>query len=208
MKTLNQTLTILTLAAALLTASPAQAASTSWLTLGGGPTVGLAHMLPVTGGSTNAVISEMNVRLKMLKVLGFDFNYNMTGEKQVGHGEVYASNLRASALLYVVPTSILSVYLSAGAGATNIGNLTSSSATNKSYHGGAGMEIYVGKHLALSTEFLMLVPQVSKLVVSQQPLRIDEMGSLDTGSIAGGPAVSDYINPKNFQLTFGMKYFF
>jgi hypothetical protein len=34
------------------------------------------------------------------------------------------------------------------------------------------------------------------------------MGSLDTGSIAGGPAVSDYINPKNFQLTFGMKYFF
>ena len=206
MKTLTTTLT--TLAAALLFfATPAQAASTSLLTLGGGPTVGLTHVLPVTGGSTNVVVSEMNVRLKLLKVLGFDLNYNMTGEKELGHGEVYSSNLRASALLYVVPTSVLSLYLSAGAGASNFSSLTSDSATNKSYHGGAGMEIYVGKHIALSTEFLMLIPQVDKIVVSQKPLRIDEMGSLDTGSMTG-PNIADYISPKNFQLTLGLKYFF
>ena len=131
----------------------------------------------------------------------------MTGEKELGHGEVYSSNLRASALLYVVPTSVLSLYLSAGAGASNFSSLTSDSATNKSYHGGAGMEIYVGKHIALSTEFLMLIPQVDKIVVSQKPLRIDEMGSLDTGSMTG-PNIADYISPKNFQLTLGLKYFF
>ncbi len=206
MKTLSTTLTILA-AALLLTTTPAHASSTSLLTLGGGPTVGLSHVLPVTGGSTNVVISEMNVRLKMLRVLGFDLNYNMAGETELGHGEVYSSNLRASALLYVVPTSVLSIYLSAGAGASNFNSLTSDSATDKSYHGGAGMEIYVGKHLALSTEFLMLIPQVDKIVVSQKPLRVDEMGSLDTGSMTG-PNVADYINPKNFQLTFGLKYFF
>lgn len=206
MKTLTTTLTILT-AALLLTATPAQAANTSLLTLGGGPTVGLSHVLPVTGGSTNVVVSEMNLRLKLLRVLGFDLNYNMTGEQELGHGEVYSSNLRASALLYVVPTSVLSLYLSAGAGASSFNSLTSDSATDKSYHGGAGMEIYVGKHLALSTEFIMLVPQVDRIVVSQQPLRVDEMGSLDTGSISG-PNLSDYISPKNFQVTMGLKYFF
>jgi hypothetical protein len=208
MKAISKITMTMAMAALLFAASPAQAKNTSLLTLGGGPTVGLAHVLPVTGGSTNSVVSEMNVRLKMLKVLGFDFHYNLTGEKKFGHGEVYSSNLRASALLYVVPTNVLSIYLAAGAGASNFGNLTSGSATEKSYHGGAGMEVYVGKHMALTTEFLMLVPQVDKLVISQQPLRLDEMGSLDTGTISGGPSVSDYISPKNFQVTMGLKWFF
>ena len=206
MKTLTQT-SIALIAALLLSAVPAMAGSRSLLTVGAGSTVGLSHVLPVTGGSANAVISEVNIRLKMLRILGIDFSYNMTGEKSFGHGETYVSKMRASALLYVIPTRVMSFYLAGGAGASDFGRLTSRKASEKTYHGGAGIEIYVGKHIALTTEFLMLVPQVDRIVVSHDAIRIDEMGSFDSGSI-NRPKVSDYISIENFQMTFGMKWFF
>lgn len=199
--------TTITAALLLLVATPANADNTSLLTLGGGPTVGLSHVVPVTGGSENSVVSEMNFRLKMLKVLGFDFNYNMTGERQVGHGEVYSSNMRASALLYVLPLDTISLYLAAGAGASNVSDLASDTFSDKSYHGGGGMEIFVGDHMALSAEFLMLIPEVDRVVVSKKPLRLDDTGVVDMGSI-DGPSMKDYVSTDNFQVCFGLKYFF
>jgi hypothetical protein len=207
MKTATKIATTTLTAALLLVAAPAKADNTSLLTLGGGPTVGLSHVVPVTGGSENSVVSELNFRLKLLKVLGFDFNYNMTGEREVGHGEVYSSQMRASALLYVLPTDIISLYLAAGAGASSISDLASDTFNDKSYHGGGGMEIFVGDHMALSAEFLMLVPEIDKVVVSQKPLRLDDSGSMDMGSI-DGPSMKDYVSADNFQVSFGLKYFF
>jgi hypothetical protein len=197
-------------AAAVMTlalGNEARADSTSLLTMGLGSSVGLAHVVPVTGGSVNDVVSELNVRIKMLKVLGFDFNYNFAGENEVGHGEVYASSLRASALLYVVPTQVVSVYLAAGTGSSEFTDMFKASATKRSYHGGGGMELYVGRHLALSTEFLMLVPQVDRVVISSQPLKVDAAGSVDLSSVKT-PSVTDYISADNFQVTFGLKWFF
>ncbi|MBM4353393.1 MAG: hypothetical protein FJ109_06285 [Deltaproteobacteria bacterium] len=185
----------------------ARADSTSLLTMGLGSSVGLSHVVPVTGGSVNDVVSELNVRIKMLKVLGFDFNYNMAGENPVGHGEIYASSLRASALLYLVPTRVVSVYLAAGTGSSEFTDMLKASASKRSYHGGGGMELYIGRHLALSTEFLMLVPQVDRVVVSSQPLKVDGNGSLDLSSLKT-PTVKDYISADNFQVTFGLKWFF
>jgi len=184
----------------------ARAGSQSTVTLGLGSSVGLSHVLPVTGGMHNSVLNEMNVRLRLLKVLGVDFNYNVSGEQELGHGEVYSSNMRASALLYLVPTKTLSLYVAAGTGASSFSDLTSSEASEKSYHGGGGMEIYVGKHLALTTEFLMLVPEVEKVVITTQPLRLDGASSLQLDGVA--PAASDYISIDNYQLSFGLRYFF
>jgi len=188
-------------------AGTAMADSDSLLTLGLGSSVGVAHVKPVTGGTENSVVSEMNVRLRLLTVLGADFNYNVAGENSVGHGESYTANVRFSALLYVVPTSVASLYLSAGAGASDFSTLTDSGVSEKSYHGGGGLEIYAGDHMSLTTEFLMLVPEVSKIVVSQQPLRVDESGHLSMPP-SQGPSISDYISAENFQVTFGLKYYF
>jgi len=206
MKYISTTI-IATLVALMAHQGVAKADSTSLLTLGFGQSVGVAHVMPVNGGTNNSIVSEMNLRLRMLTVLGFDFNYNVAGEQSVGNGEVYASNYRMSALLYLVPTDVMSLYLAAGAGASEMGDLTSSEMTDKSYHGGGGLELYVGDHLALNTEFLMLVPEVSRIVVSKQPLSVDETGNVDWSS-ADEPGVSDYVSSDNFQVTFGMKYYF
>ena len=202
------TTTIMATLVVLMAHQPvAHADNTSLLTLGFGQTEGIAHVMPVNGGSNNSVVSELNVRLKMLTVLGFDFNYNVVGEQSVGNGEIYASNYRMSALLYLVPTDVMSLYVAAGAGASEVSDLTSSEMNDKSYHGGGGLELYVGDHMALSTEFLMLVPEVSRIVVSKQPLSVDESGQVDWSS-ADSPGVSDYVSSDNFQVTFGLKYYF
>jgi len=181
--------------------------STSLLTAGVGTNLGFTRVMPVTGGSENGFINELNLRIKMLKVLGFDFNWNTTGENSVGHGEVYASNIRATALLYLVPTDVLSLYVGVGAGASDFSNLFSFEGSNYSYHAGLGLEIYVGKNVALTGEYMLLVPQVNKVVVSTQPLRLDESGSVDWSN-AHTPSVSDYISFDNFQVTMGVKWFF
>jgi len=207
MKTQTWTVMAATALVVLALGNEARADSTSLLTMGLGSSVGLSHVVPVTGGSVNDVVSELNVRIKMLKVLGFDFNYNVAGENKVGHGEVYASSLRASALLYLVPTSVVSFYLAAGTGTSEFSDMFKAGASKRSYHGGGGLELYVGKHIALSTEFLMLVPQVDRVVVSSQPLKVDAGGSIDLSSLKT-PSVTDYISADNFQVTFGLKWFF
>lgn len=199
--------TIALAAATMLLPAGAQAGSQSNLTLGLGSSIGLSHVVPVTGGMHNTVLSEMNLRLKLLKVVGLDLNYNLSGEQPVGHGEVYSSNLRVSALLYVIPTKRMSVYLAGGTGASSFSDLTSKSVSKKSFHGGGGMELYVGRHLAFTTEFLFLVPEVEKVVVTVQPLRVDGSSSVDLGSIET-PSASDYLSTDNYQFTFGLKYYF
>lgn len=215
MNTMKTTIAILTAALMVVAANPCDAEakskknrrSTSMLTAALGTNLGFTRVTPVTGGSEASFINEINLRIKMLKVIGFDFNWNTTGEDSVGNGEIYSSNIRATALLYVVPTDVLSVYLGAGAGSTNFSNLFSFDAANYSYHAGAGMEIYVGKNLALTAEYMLLIPQVNKVVVSTQPLRLDESGSMDWSS-ANTPTAGDYISFDNFQITLGMKWFF
>jgi hypothetical protein len=190
------------------TAGPVLADSDSLITLGLGQSLGVSHVKPVSGGTANNVVTEFNMRLRMLAVLGVDFNYNMSGEQTVGHGESYSSNYRLSALLYLVPTSVMSLYLSAGAGASELSSLTESDLLNKSYHGGGGLEVYIGSHMSLAAEFLMLIPEVEQIVVSQQALRVDASARPTGASLVDAPEVSDYITPENFQLSLGLKYYF
>lgn len=205
MKYMAKTLTI-TFVLTLLS-QPALAGSQSTVTMALGPNVGITHVMPVTGGENNALVSEINLRLRALTLFGLDFSYNVAGEKSLGKGEVYNSNYRISALLYIIPTKSLSVYLSAGAGGSSLSNFNSDIANDKSYHGGAGLELYVGKHVALTTEFLMLIPAFSRIAISKKPLMLDEYGKVDMGT-STGPDFSDYISAENFQATFGLKYYF
>jgi len=193
--------------ASLLLAAPAQAKNTSLITMGFGSNVGMTHVNYIGGGTANDFVTELNMRVKLVKVLGIDFNYNYLGEKKGANGEVFASKIRASAVVYPVPTKYLSWYLLGGLGASNFSDMFSKEITKKSFHAGTGLEIYAGDHFTVVAEFLMLIPDVSRISVSKQPLEIGTDGQLPTSGISR-PNIKDYISPDNFQINIGLKYFF
>ena len=88
-----------------------------------------------------------------------------------------------------------------------MGDVFNSNLADKSFHGGGGMEIYLGGHFAINAEFLMVVPEVSKVVVSKHPLRVDTTGDVNW-SKAVSPDPTDYISGSNFQASIGLKYYF
>ena len=145
--------------------------------------------------------------IKLFKVLGVDFNYNYLGENEGTNGEVFASKIRASAIIYPIPTRVLSWYLLGGLGASNIGDMFSNEMTNKSFHAGTGLEIYAGRHFTVTAEFLMLIPDVSRIAVSKQPIQIGTDGKLPASGITQID-IKDYISPDSFQINIGVKYFF
>ncbi len=191
----------------LLLAAPAQAKNTSLVTMGFGSSVGMTHVNYIGGGVANDFVSELNLRVKMLKVLGVDFNYNYLGENQGTNGEVFASRIRASAIIYPVPTKYISWYILGGLGASNFSDMFSKEVTKKSFHAGTGLEIFAGNHFTVVAEFLMLIPDVSRIAISKQPLEIGTDGQLPISDISR-PGISEYISPKNFQINVGLKYFF
>ncbi|MFH1532063.1 MAG: outer membrane beta-barrel protein [Pseudomonadota bacterium] len=195
------------LLASLLLAAPAQAKNTSLITMGFGSNVGMTHVNYIGGGTANDFVTELNMRVKLIKVLGVDFNYNTMGENKGSNGEVFASRIRASAVVYPVPTKYLSWYLLGGLGASNFTDMFSGELTKKSFHAGTGLEIYAGDHFTVVAEFLMLIPDVSRIAVSRHPLEIGTDGQLPTSGISK-PSLTDYISPDNFQINIGLKYFF
>ena len=199
--------TAIILGAALLSAVPALAGNRSLLTVGFGPQMGIARYQDISGNSHSDMISEMNLRVKMLRILGIDANYNIGGENSVGGGEVFASKYRVSALLYPIPTRYFSLYLSGGYGASSVGDMTSGTLTSKSYHAGGGMEIYAGKHFTITADVLVLVPDVNRIAVSHQPLQMDGTGRVPMEQIET-PDVTDYLSVKNLQVNLGVKFFF
>jgi len=204
---MRRTTHIALILSSLLLAAPAQARNTSLITMGFGSSVGMTHVNYISGATANDIVTELNMRLKLIKVLGVDINYNYLGEREGSNGEVFASRLRASALIYPVPTRYISWYLLGGLGASNFNDMFSKEITRKSYHAGTGLEIYVGDHFTLVAEFLMLIPDVSRIVLSKQPLEIGTDGKLPTSGI-DAPDITDYISPNNFQINVGLKYFF
>jgi Outer membrane protein beta-barrel domain len=204
---MNFKIYIISLAIILGAAAPANASNTSLVALGFGSQLGVARYQPISGVGGTQMVSELNLRFKLLKILGIDASYNLASEHQVGAGEVFASKYRISALIYPIPTNVLSVYLSGGIGASSISDLSNDSLTSKSFHAGGGLEVYLGDHFTLTGEFLILVPDVNRIAVSRQPIRLSESGDLPMGQVTT-PSASDYISAENFQVNLGLKFFF
>lgn len=204
---MKTTITIISISFLAMVAVPAQASNTSLVTLGFGSQLGVARYQPLQGAAGAQMVSELNLRLKLLRILGVDATYNLGGEQAVGGGEVFASQYRISALLYPIPTNVLSVYLSGGIGGSSVGDMTNDSLTSKSFHAGGGLEIYLGDHFTLTGEFLILVPDVNRIAMTRQPIRLDEQGNLPLSNMAT-PSAADYISAENFQINLGLKFFF
>ena len=111
-----------------------------------------------------------------------------------------------------MPLDATSIYLKAGVGADNVADVFDLSGDKASYQGGMGFEVYIGEHLAIGFEYLMIVPGIRSI----QRSVINH--ALHTGipdSALRGPSVKtqkldawDFVHPRNFQTTLGMLYYF
>lgn len=199
-----------------LPARPAAAGSQSLVTLGMGTEFGVNRHSPIEGGTARAFVSELTLRLRFVKVLGFSFAYNLAPAKDTGE-LVFTSSYRMSALLYVVPTDHISLYLSGGYGAQRADDLITVTGSTNTYHAGAGLEVYIGDHVALHVEYLWLVPGAASIEGSvTRRATADVQESVDQHTAAGTipttldlPDISagDYLSPGNFQLNFGFRWY-
>lgn len=209
----------LTLAVALgatLAPRPAAAGSQSLITLGLGTELGVSRHTPIEGGTERAFVSELTLRLRVVKVLGLSFAANLVPARSTGE-LVFTSQYRLSALIYVVPTEHLSLYLSGGYGAQRIDDMITVTGATNTYHAGAGLEVYLGDHIALHVEYLWLVPGASSIEGSVVRRATEDVQQTVDDQIAAGtiPATldlpdisaSDYLSPGNFQLNFGFRWY-
>lgn len=199
-----------------LPARPAAAGSQSLITLGMGTEFGVNRHSPIEGGTARAFVSELTLRLRVVKVLGLSFAYNVVPAKDTGE-LVFTSTYRLSALLYVVPTRHLSLYLSGGYGAQRIGDLITVTGPTNTYHAGAGLEVYIGDHVALHVEYLWLIPgaasiegSVTRRATEDVQASVDEhtaSGTVPTTLELPDISAGDYLRPGNFQLNFGFRWY-
>ena len=175
--------------------------------------MGMARSQQLNGSSSSQVVSELDLRIKALYVLGFELAYNPAATSFEGDGLVFQSRLRMAAQVYFLPLDMFSMYLTAGIGSDHMKDLVNLTGDNTSYHGGLGAEVYVGENMAIGAEYLMLIPgvrSVQKTIVSSALQSVvNTPGSpsapqLDMESLTA----SDFINPGNFQATLSFRYYF
>ena len=94
----------------------------------------------------------------------------------------------------------------------DIGNTFKVVHKENSYHAGAGLEVSINDSLALSFEYLLLVPSAASATSTVADFYSDEITRFQRGEPAqenvATPQVSDFINPNNFRLALGARYYF
>ena len=220
MRTFSKICTALLLASTLLFATTIQANAKPLrlLGLGVGADTGYAQSQGLSTDAKTNFVSEVSVRLDLLYLFGIDFSYNY-GEMAPytpGEGLVFDAKYRVSGVFYLVPSSLASVYVKAGIGGQDINELTTVQADGNSYHAGGGLEVYVTDSLAISFEYLMLLPGAASIQTSLNSQTQDftngvgQVASALDGS-DGNPAnisLGDFVSPNNFQAKAGLKLYF
>jgi opacity protein-like surface antigen len=186
--------------------------------LGIGADTGYSQSAGLNTDANTNFVSEVSVRLDLLYLLGIDFSYNY-GELSAytpGQGLVFDAKYRVSGIFYLVPTSLASIYLKAGIGGQQVSELTSVQADGNSYHAGGGLEIYVTDNVAVSFEYLMLLPGAASIQNSLDSTTqeftdgLGQVGGALDGTPGNPPSVSlsDFVSPNNFQAKAGLKLYF
>ena len=220
MRHLSKSYTALLFAIGLLLATTGQANAKPLrlLGLGVGADTGYAQSTGLNTAAKTNFVSEVSVRLDLLYLLGVDFSYNY-GEMSPytpGEGLVFDAKYRVSGIFYLVPSSLASLYLKAGIGGQDISELTSVQSDGNSYHAGGGLEVYFTDNLAISFEYLMLLPGAASIQNSLNAQTenfnngLGQVASALNGS-EGNPAnisLGDFVSPNNFQAKAGLKLYF
>jgi len=196
---LARTLTAAALVCAMV--GTAHADADSVITLGVGTGIGYLHAAQPGQTGDTTFVNQGNVRLKVLSFLGLDYALDLGDDVQTAdEGELqYGAKMRLTAIAYVVPTSKVSFYLGGGVGGADAGELFKLSSPGNSYHVGAGLEVYLSKHVSVDTSFYMVIPGVDS--VSNHVEQLALSANTPGGSVSvAEPTVGDYVSPKNYEL--------
>ena len=186
------------------------------MTLGLGTGFGFTRAKDLTADSSqNGVGAEISMRLKLFRVLGAEVAMTPLGSRNDdGSDLVFDSKFRLSGLLYLVPLDVLGVYAKAGIGGQSFTDLVKLTDESNSYHAGGGLDVYVGDHVAIGAEFLVLLPgvdSVSKALI-RKALTAEQSGPSNAGAPVNDPlagvSMSDFVNARNFRASMNVRYYF
>ena len=173
----------------------AKADARSWFAYGVSTSLGVRQNSDEADGNARSVASTFGIQLKLLRFLGVELGYSPFGSG--ADAPVRFDNpWNASALLYIVPTSPVGAYLKGGVGNTAFARIFDVDGQEATYHGGAGLEVYVTAHLVLGGEFLFLTPGARSI--------IDGL----SGANDAPQNANYYVAPSNFRASFRASYFF
>ena len=132
----------------LVTPALARADNDSLFTIGLGGSAGFAR-----AAAGQSVATDLRVRVRVLRGLGAELGFHpalASGLPSQG------SSVSLSGLLYVVPTFPVGAYLKAGLEAPGLSEMVGFTGADVIYHGGAGVEYALGKHLTVGAELLFV----------------------------------------------------
>lgn len=176
--------------------------------LGVGTGFGVHQSSSPNNAGDSMFVADINVRARFLWVLGLDLRFNMQDESTVALDDMaqYTARYRTSAMLYVVPTPVASVYVAGGIGALQGKDLLDPHADGASYHAGLGVEVPLSGRFAFDASFLLLIPG-EKSLERDLDRRVDlEIAAFKASGQKIPPEVptsvptSDYVSASNFEL--------
>jgi hypothetical protein len=199
-----------------LALSDARADVDSRITLGLGAEVGVSRHNALQGDTESSFISEVTIRLRLFRFLGAAFAYNVFPLDQPGE-LVFTSRFRVTVLLYVLSTRRVSIYVHGGYGAIAMRDLGTFTGDTNSYHAGGGIELYLGRHLALHADYTWLIPGAASIrsaIERRTPsAAAAAAGDTDPDTVESAVeelseiSVTDYLSGSNFQLNFGLRFY-
>ncbi len=198
----------------------ASADVTDDITVGIGTGVGVTHSKDLGDEAYASVGAEVNLKVKAFEVIALEAAISTAASDVANQRLVFDSRFRLSALIYVVPTDYFGLYLKTGIGALDVGDLASVTAETNSYHGGAGLDVYLSDNVVIGGEFLILIPGVTSMenaFISHALTGSDSERPEDGDQAAAGGSnqdmlmgleVSDFISVENFRASLSLRYYF
>ena len=195
----------------------AEAERSPMIAAGIGSAVGVNHATGTGNASESYFTADINLRVRALYVLGFEFGYAPTDYDVDASGLNFAGSIKLSALLYFVPTPVVAAYAKGGIEGDDFGALFTGDELSNAYHVGGGIDIDITDNWVIGLEYLMLIPGVAS-VENQLQTRAENELPIIQAALARGqsleslnihePTVSDYISGSNFRLSVNARYYF
>jgi hypothetical protein len=180
--------------ASVCSASAAHADATSLFTASIGASLNLGQAGDPGQAAAFQASPQLELRVRLLRALAFEVGVRPFDALPAEGSLVYTSRFRWSGILYLLPLDDFGMYAKAGLGGADIEDMfTFSSATN-SYHFGGGLEIYLNEHFAIGSEVLFLLPGARSVVDKMMRDQVI-------------PEIGDLVNPRNFQVSLGARFY-
>lgn len=195
----------------LLVSSSVQAGVTSMVTGSVGTQLGVSHTRQIDAQAESDIVSELEVTMKLFRFLGMELAYNPAAPNNKQNELVFHSRLRLAGQLHLIPLDVFSMYLSAGLGAEDFTGFSSFTEDTNAYHGGVGAEVFIGEHVAIGAEYLMVVPGIRSIQHNVVSNALEAtLGDGDSPSLTQTSDLNagDFVSPSNFQATLGLRYYF